>query len=279
MTTNQVDWTPEIENYIQGARRALKTAQLDLEDEDYTGSINRSYYAAFYAANALLATLGLQRSKHSAARAVLHQHFIKPGLIEAENGELYDGLFDQRMMSDYEILLVKERESAQSALDAARVFVVRVERFLASSSAQRPVRELREAYALSSREDLSPARPRDLSGLQPNERAAVQSFIDRLHAQLGERIERTVLFGSKARGDSGSDSDIDILVVVDAVDRRFETQVSGIASEVDLEYDVLLNTHPVTRERWQDFTRRRAAFWLNVQRDGIELRPEPARVV
>ena len=100
MTTNDVDWTPEIENYIQGARRALRTAQLDLEDGDYTGSINRSYYVAFYAANALLATLRLQRSKHSAVRAVLHQRFIKPGLIEVENGEMYDGLFDQRMKSD-----------------------------------------------------------------------------------------------------------------------------------------------------------------------------------
>ena len=108
MTTNNVDWTPEIENYIQ-RRRALRTAQLTLEDGDYMSSINRSYYAAFYAANALLATLGLQRSKHSAVRAVLHQRFIKPGLIEVENGSLYDGLFDQRMKSDYEILLVKER--------------------------------------------------------------------------------------------------------------------------------------------------------------------------
>ena len=93
MTTNPVDWTPEIENYIRGARRALRTAQLDLEDGDYTGSINRSYYAAFYAANALLATLGLQRSKHSAVRAVLHQKFVKPGFIEVEDGKRYDELF------------------------------------------------------------------------------------------------------------------------------------------------------------------------------------------
>jgi predicted nucleotidyltransferase len=75
----------------------------------------------------------------------------------------------------------------------------------------------------------------------------------------------------KARGDSDSDSDIDILVIVDAVDRRFEAQVSGIASELDLKYDVLLNTHLLTRERWEDYTRRQAALWLNVQRDGIEL--------
>src|SRR5512136_1850816 len=110
MTTNQVDWTPEIENYIQGARRALRTARLVLDDGDHMSSINRSHYAAFYAANALLATLGLQRSKHSAVRAVLHQRFVKPGLIEAEYGSLYDRLFERRIKSDYEIMQVYERE-------------------------------------------------------------------------------------------------------------------------------------------------------------------------
>jgi len=195
MTTNNVDWTPEIENYILKAQSMLKTAQLTLDAEDYMSSINRSYYAA---------------------------------------------------------------------LDAARTFVAQVEQFLASPPAEPLVRELREEHVSSS-------RPRDLSGLLPNERAAVQSFVAGLHAQIGERIARMVLFGSKARGDSGSDSDIDILVVVDAIDRRFEAQVSGIASELDLKYDVLLNTHLLTRERWEDYTRRRAALWLNVQRDGIEL--------
>ena len=264
MTTGNVDWTPEIENYSLKAQSMLKTAQLTLDAEDYMSSINRAYYAAFYAANALLATLGLQRSKHSAVRAVFHQRFIKPGLIEAEYGSLYDKLFERRMKSDYEIMQVYERDDAQSTLDAARTFVARVEQFLTSPPAELLVRELREEYVSSS-------SPRDLSGLSPNERSAVQTFVGRLHTQFGERIARTVLFGSKARGDSGPDSDIDILVVVDAADRRFETQVSGIASEVDLEYDVLLNTHLITRERWGDYARRQAALWLNVQRDGIEL--------
>ena len=262
--TGEVDWTPEIEHYISSARRALKTAQLVLDDGDHTSSINRSYYAAFYAANALLATLRLQRSKHSAVRAVLRQRFIKPGLIKAEYGSLYDKLFERRLKSDYEIMQVYERDDAQSTLDAARTFVARVEQFLASPPAGPLVRELREEY-------VSPSHPRDLSGLLPNERAAVQAFTAQLRTQFGERIARTVLFGSKARGDSGPDSDIDILVVVDAADRRFETQVSGIASELDLKYDVLLNTHLLTRERWEDYACRQAALWLNVQRDGIEL--------
>jgi uncharacterized protein (UPF0332 family) len=102
--TGKVDWEPEIEHYISSARRALRTAQLVMDDGDHMSSINRSYYAAFYAANALLATPGLQRSKHSAVRAILHQQFIKPGLIEAEYGSLYDKLFERRMKSDYEIM-------------------------------------------------------------------------------------------------------------------------------------------------------------------------------
>jgi uncharacterized protein (UPF0332 family)/predicted nucleotidyltransferase len=264
MTTNNVDWTPEIENYILRAQSMLKTARLTLDAEDYMSSINRSYYAAFYAANALLATLGLQCSKHSAVQAVLHQRFIKPGLIEAEYGSLYDNLFERRMKSDYEIMQVYEREDAQSALDAADSFVARVEQFLASPPAEPFVRELREEY-------VSPSRPRDLSGLSPNERSAVQTFVARLHAQFGERIARMVLFGSKARGDSSPDSDIDILIVADPVDRQVEAQISHLASEVDLDYEVLLNTHLLSRERWDDFTRRRAALWFNVQRDGIEL--------
>jgi uncharacterized protein (UPF0332 family)/predicted nucleotidyltransferase len=260
--TGKVDWEPEIEHYISSARRALRTAQLVMDDGDHMSSINRSYYAAFYAANALLATPGLQRSKHSAVRAILHQQFIKPGLIEAEYGSLYDKLFERRMKSDYEIMQVYEREDAQSALDAADSFVARVEQFLAFAA--RPLRESREVYAPS-------ASCRDLSPLQPNERAAVQAFADRLRDQFGERIARTVLFGSKARGESGPDSDIDILIVADADDWQFEERIHSIASAVDLEYDVLLNAHVLSCERWEDYTRRQAALWLNVQRDGIEL--------
>jgi predicted nucleotidyltransferase len=98
--------------------------------------------------------------------------------------------------------------------------------------------------------------------------------VDRLRGRFGERVARTILFGSKARGDSGPDSDIDILIIVDADDWQSEEMVYGIASAVDVEYDVLLNAHLLTRERWEDFTRRRAALWLNIQRDGIELTPE-----
>lgn len=261
MTADDKDWIPEIEHYGQSARRVLETAQVALSIGDYMSSINRSYYAAFYAANALLATLGLQRSKHSAVRAILHERFIKSGLIEARYGGLYNELFNQRMKSDYEIMRAYSREEAQAALDAALAFVVRVEQFLAAPPALPLLRESSQAYA----------SPRLLGVLQPTERAAIQAFVTRLSEQCGDRIVRVYLFGSKARGDSGPDSDIDLLIVSEVDDWQFQKRVFGLASAVDLEYDVLLNMHLVARERWEDFAHRRAALWLNVQRDGIQV--------
>lgn len=45
---------------------------------------------------------------------------------------------------------------------------------------------------------------------------------DGLRALYGERLREVRLFGSRARGDAGADSDLDLLVVLDAVDAPFE---------------------------------------------------------
>lgn len=70
--------------YIEHARQMLEVAAYNLANDFYGSAINRAYYAIFYAANALLATRGLSRSKHSGVVAAFRQHFIRPGLIESE---------------------------------------------------------------------------------------------------------------------------------------------------------------------------------------------------
>ena len=120
--------TPE---YMQYARRALRTAQLNLADEDWVDSVNRSYYAIFYAANALLELEGEQRSKHSHVMGVFRQKFVKTGLIEKEYSDIYGEAFDNRIESDYDLLEIPTRDVAQKALDSAQRFVERVDRFLA----------------------------------------------------------------------------------------------------------------------------------------------------
>jgi uncharacterized protein (UPF0332 family)/predicted nucleotidyltransferase len=115
----------------------------------------------------------------------------------------------------------------------------------------------------------------NLSRLKPNERRAVEAFVEALRRDLDSRLLLLVLFGSKARGDDLPDSDIDFLVVTDGDARDLEKRVSALSHSLDLEHNVLVNAIFFSRQRWQDFAQRRAAFWQNAQRDGMLLLRSP----
>ena len=78
----------------------------------------------------MLVTQGLSRSKHSGVIAAFRQHFIKPGLIEAEYGEIYGRVMDDRHTSDYDLEAAIEMDRAQTDLEDAQRFVSRVEHYL-----------------------------------------------------------------------------------------------------------------------------------------------------
>jgi predicted nucleotidyltransferase len=51
-----------------------------------------------------------------------------------------------------------------------------------------------------------------LAFLQDNERLALAEYADRLLSTAGFQVQNVILFGSKARGDLGPDSDLDVLI-------------------------------------------------------------------
>ncbi len=115
---------------IQRARRVLRTGRLALGDKDYSSTINRAYYAVFYAANAALSTLGLERSKHSGVISEFRAQFVKTGLIEPTYSQFYGDTMDARQSSDYDFMLEPAAEQAAAALDEAHQFVGRIEQYL-----------------------------------------------------------------------------------------------------------------------------------------------------
>jgi predicted nucleotidyltransferase len=112
--------------------------------------------------------------------------------------------------------------------------------------------------------------------LRPNEQEAIATFLSRLWRQQPGRICQAVLFGSKARGDSQADSDIDILLIVDNNDWRFSHAISDLAADVSLEYGLLIGPRVIGRDRWQRMQRERFSLYENVVREGIPLTPESA---
>ncbi|HEX6387421.1 MAG TPA: HEPN domain-containing protein [Anaerolineae bacterium] len=108
------------------ARQVLETGKLVMAHEDYITAVNRAYYAIFYAANALLTTKGLERSKHSGVIAAFRQHFVKTGVIEPEFSRFYGAAMDERHAADYELEPLN-RDSASRHLENAERFVTRIE--------------------------------------------------------------------------------------------------------------------------------------------------------
>lgn len=110
-----------------------------------------------------------------------------------------------------------------------------------------------------------------LSHLQPHEQAALSECVSRLRQALGKQLIGVWLFGSKARGDFGPDSDIDLLIVIPELDWFLWDEIRLTAARVSLEYDVLLNTHILDQSRWRAQMHYRDTLWREVQRDGVSL--------
>jgi predicted nucleotidyltransferase len=113
--------------------------------------------------------------------------------------------------------------------------------------------------------------PKPFDRLTTRERAAVQTLLQRLQRDYGQTVQQTILFGSKARGDSEPDSDIDILIIVDEENWPLRDAISVTAARISLEYGVLIGPRVVGRERWHRMGRERFSLYENVAQEGILL--------
>ncbi len=110
-----------------------------------------------------------------------------------------------------------------------------------------------------------------INKLNQKENQAIQIFIQSLLKKLGKQVLGMILFGSKARGDSTSDSDIDILILTQDENRNLRREISSVSSSTGMEYDILINTIVISSNRWAQMTQERFSLCRNVERDGIAL--------
>jgi uncharacterized protein len=120
----------EISLYIQNALEMIEASRILLDKDSYKSSINRAYYAVFYAANALLVTKGINQSKHSGVISAFRHYFIKSGLLDSKYSQIYGRLMEDRHESDYELGSSITKDEAQSNLTDAEQFVLEVQKWL-----------------------------------------------------------------------------------------------------------------------------------------------------
>ena len=119
MTANETQVRDLWERAIKSLSAAKQLSKGGFPDD----AASRAYYAAFYAASALLLRDDKSFSKHSAVIAHIHKDYVKEGRLPARAGELIALLFDVRLVGDYGSPKHVERAQAQAAITDACTFI------------------------------------------------------------------------------------------------------------------------------------------------------------
>lgn len=112
---------------LERARDTLLDAQKYFKDATLNSTVNRIYYAMFYAVNGLLISKGLSSSKHSGVRALFNKEFVNKGTVEKNWGKFYSEMFNNRQEGDYTDYVEFKREDVGKWLNKAEKFVKRIE--------------------------------------------------------------------------------------------------------------------------------------------------------
>jgi len=115
---------------LEQADESLEAARALLEQGLIRPTINRAYYAMFYAVLALLVLEKKETSKHGGAIALFDRDFVKKGIFSKDFSRWLHDAFDLRQRSDYTALYRASMDEAEKTLENARAFVLEVKRHI-----------------------------------------------------------------------------------------------------------------------------------------------------
>ncbi|MCB9004785.1 MAG: nucleotidyltransferase domain-containing protein [Ardenticatenaceae bacterium] len=107
------------------------------------------------------------------------------------------------------------------------------------------------------------------------ETQAIIEFVTVLRNEFESDLFGVVLYGSKARNDATTDSDIDLLVILSDDDWQTRKKVSHLSAAISIDYDALLMPKIVPVARWRQMVMTPFSFYRAVFQDGLPVYGEP----
>ncbi len=116
-----------VRHRLEKARLTIVQAHTLAEKDWWNVTLNRLYYACFYAIQAYFAQVGLEVHTHKGTKAIFHKELVRGGTISTENGKLFNLLFEKRMEVDYDDFAEVEREEVEPLFEQVEHFVSEIE--------------------------------------------------------------------------------------------------------------------------------------------------------
>ena len=115
---------------MNNAKDTLDTAKLCMEHQHYRDTVNRCYYAAFYAVKAVLALEEIDFKRHKDAIAHFNKNYVAPGIFERDLGRLLGRLKQKRGAGAYDDFYVVSHDEALLQYKAAEQIINSIRQYL-----------------------------------------------------------------------------------------------------------------------------------------------------
>jgi len=107
--------------------------------------------------------------------------------------------------------------------------------------------------------------------LTPSEQEWLNAYREALGAQYPGTVEEMLIYGSKARGDAGPESDLDVLLIVKDRAARRKRALRRVGYGLAAATDVVPSIMAYTRSEWDERKQYGSPFRRAVERDGLRV--------
>ena len=111
---------------IEKSRKTFSEIEILRQAGLWDNIANRLYYAAFHAVSALLINDGHPVGTHQGAVVMLHQHYIKTGILSKEDGAFYSQLQTMREKADYNCTYYATEKDTAHRIALTEAFIEKV---------------------------------------------------------------------------------------------------------------------------------------------------------
>jgi predicted nucleotidyltransferase len=108
-------------------------------------------------------------------------------------------------------------------------------------------------------------------GSQPQAQAAISAYVRQVAAQYADKVFSITLYGSQARGEAHSESDIDLFVVVHHDTPSLRQVLADLAWQVQFEHDVVISDVIRNMDQLNRMRANRFPYYRSIEQEGILL--------
>lgn len=101
----------------------------------------------------------------------------------------------------------------------------------------------------------------------------LEKIVETYRLVYGERIVKIILYGSYARGDYNSESDVDIVALVNGNRATLQEQLKkvwDVSGDLELEYGTILSPTVIPYEEFVKY-QNDIPYYNNIAKEGVEL--------